>query len=200
MTELVKRTDAVQLEVESRIVTVRGTHVIVDSDLADFYGVTVKRLASQVDRNPQRFPEDFAFRLTEEEWSNLKPHFGASSWGGKRKPPLVFTEQGALAAGFVLRSGRADQVSVEVSRAFVKMRSSLHELGDLRSALNELRGELLEHVEERTEELQAGQAHLSAQIETITETLKTVRKALQAVNQSQRHLPPVDSPTSAKKQ
>ncbi len=120
----------VQAEAASRILTVRGQRVVLDSDLAEFYGVRTDRLTQAVKRNEDRFPGDFCFRLTPEEFSGLTPQNAGSNAGrgGRRHIPLVFTEQGALAASGVLKSERAAEVSVAVARAFVAMRDQLTEL------------------------------------------------------------------------
>lgn len=185
-----QRRASLQRDAEARILTIRGKHVIVDTDLASFYEVEVRRLTAQVERNAERFPEDFAFRLTPEEWSNLKAQIGSSSWGGKRKAPWVFTEQGALQAAGVLRSGKAAEVSVEVARAFVKMRHRLHQIGDLSEALDDLRKELREHIDERTLELEASQADLNAQVAGLFKLAKVTQQALNALERTERHLPP----------
>ena len=80
---------------------------MLDSDLAEIYGVSKKRLNEQVKRNPGRFPVDFMFQLTEEEWENLKSHYATSSWGGRRTLPNVFTEQGVSMLSSVLNSPQA---------------------------------------------------------------------------------------------
>ncbi len=120
--------------------SVRNQRVILDSDLAAVYGVLTRRLNEQYRRNSKRFPTDFAFLLTEDEWmalrsqiaaldpaQNLKSQFATSSFthGGRRKLPVVFTEHGALMAANVLNSPRAVAMSVYVIRAFVKMREDL---------------------------------------------------------------------------
>jgi len=106
---------------------IRGERVILDSDLARIYGVSTTRLNEQVKRNRQRFPEDFAFRLNKEELANLMSQFAISSPqpGGRRRPPLVFTEHGAIMAANVLNSKEAARMSVFVVRAFVKLRAVL---------------------------------------------------------------------------
>jgi hypothetical protein len=103
---------------------IRGEKVIVDSDLARLYGVETRRLNEQVRRNLDKFPADFMFQLTKEEFSNLKSQIATSSsgWGGRRKPPLVFTEHGALQAANVLSSSQANKMSVFIIRAFVRLR------------------------------------------------------------------------------
>ncbi|HNW51602.1 MAG TPA: ORF6N domain-containing protein [Prolixibacteraceae bacterium] len=80
---------------------------MIDSDLADLYGVETKRLNKQVKRNANRFPNDFMFELTEAEFKNLKPQIATTSWGGRRKPPFVFTEHGVLMLSSVLNSDKA---------------------------------------------------------------------------------------------
>ncbi len=122
----------------SRILTVRGRRVILDSDLAELYGAPTKRLNEQVRRNMGRFPPDFAFTLSSEEWENLKSQIATSSWGGRRKLPYVFTEHGALMAAGVLNSGRAIEVSIYVVRAFVAMREAIANTQELTKRLGEL--------------------------------------------------------------
>jgi hypothetical protein len=112
--------------VESLIHFVRGQRVMRDSDLARIYGVPLKRLNEQVKRNRERFPSDFAFHLTRQEFANLKSQFATSSpHGGKRKLPWVFTEHGALMLASVLNSPVAIEASVRVVRAFVHLREML---------------------------------------------------------------------------
>ena len=86
---------------------IRDQKVMLDSDLAEMYGVSTKRLNEQVKRNPDRFPVDFMFQLTEEEWENLKSQNATSSWGGRRTLPNVFTEQGVSMLSSVLNSPQA---------------------------------------------------------------------------------------------
>ena len=105
------------------ILRIRGQAIIIDSDLAALYGTTTKRLNEQVKRNSARFPEDFMFRLTKREWQNLRSQNATSrSWGGRRYPPYVFTEHGAVMAANVINSEMAIQMSMAVVRAFVRMR------------------------------------------------------------------------------
>jgi hypothetical protein len=116
-------------DIVSRILSVRGQRVLFDSDLAEVYGVTTKRLNQQVNRNIERFPADFIFSLEPQELANLKLQIATSSLsqshGGARKPPRMFTEHGAIMAATVLNSPRAVQMSVYVVRAFVKLREVL---------------------------------------------------------------------------
>jgi len=108
-----------------RILLIRGRRVLLDADLASLYGVTTKRLNEQVRRNPGRFPPDFTFPLSNQEVATLRSHFATSSWGGRRTPPVVFTEHGALMAASVLSSPKALEVSLFVVRAFVSLRQML---------------------------------------------------------------------------
>ncbi len=112
-------------QIESRIFIIRGQKVMLDADLAELYGVETRRLNEQVSRNSERFPEDFMFQLTDQEFANLKSQFATSSWGGRRKLPYVFTEHGAIMAASVLNSPRAVEASVQVVRAFVQLRQML---------------------------------------------------------------------------
>ena len=100
--------------VERAILLIRGHKVMLDADLAAIYGVSTTRLNQQVRRNIDRFPKDFAFLLTQEEFANLKLQFATSSsaWGGRRKPPMAFTEHGAVMLASVLNTPTAVHASV----------------------------------------------------------------------------------------
>lgn len=111
--------------IERSIRMIRGQKVLLDEDLARLYGVPVGRLNEQVRRNIGRFPGDFMFRLDADEATHLKSQFAISSWGGRRSPPLAFTEQGVAMLSSVLRSPRAVAVNVEIMRAFVRLRRLL---------------------------------------------------------------------------
>lgn len=135
--------------IEQRIYTVRGQRVMLDSDLAEMYGVATKNLNKAVKRNLDRFPEDFMFLLTRQEVADLKFQIGTSSWGhgGRRKPIWAFTEHGALMAANVLHSKRAAQMSVFVVRAFIKMRAVLSDTTELARKLAALEKELKERLD-----------------------------------------------------
>ena len=111
--------------IERVILFIRGEKVMLDSDLAELYGVETKVLNQAVKRNASRFPLDFMFQLTLDELANLKSQFVTSSWGGVRKLPYAFTEHGALMLANVLNSERAAQTSVQVVRVFVRLRQML---------------------------------------------------------------------------
>ena len=111
--------------IAAQIYLIRGEQVMLDSDLAELYGVPTKRLNEQVSRNLGRFPEDFMFQLTPEEFANLKSQIATSSWGGRRTLPRVFTEQGVAMLSGILRSKTAVQVNVAIMRTFVRLRRML---------------------------------------------------------------------------
>jgi hypothetical protein len=112
--------------IELLILVLRGHRVILDRDLAALYGVTTSNLNKAVSRNIRRFPGDFMLVLTNDELANLKFQTGTSSWGGTRKPPRAFTEQGVAMISSVLRPTRAIDVNIEIMRAFVHLRQLLH--------------------------------------------------------------------------
>ena len=117
--------------IERVIVVLRGHKVILDKDLAALYEVTTGNLNKAVNRNLGRFPSDFMIQMTEGEFADLRFHFGTSSWGGTRKLPRAFTEQGVAMLSSVLRSPRAVQVNIEIMRAFVRLRQMLQTNADL---------------------------------------------------------------------
>jgi len=128
---------------------IRGKKVILDSDLAALYGVETRRLNEQVRRNIEKFPEDFMFQLTKEEFVNLKSQIATSSsgWGGRRKAPLVFTEHGALQAANVLNSVQANKMSVYIVRAFIRLREIALTNDKLARKVEELEQRVSDHDE-----------------------------------------------------
>lgn len=131
-------------QLDSLIYTVRGLRVMLDSDLARVYGVTTAALNQAVQRNADRFPEDFAFRLRRREVQQLISQnvISKPARGGRTKPPRAFTEHGALQAANILRSASAVQMSLFVTRAFVKMRETLLGTGQLAKKLAALEKKL----------------------------------------------------------
>ncbi len=128
------------------IIEIRGRRVILGHALAAAYGVTTGRLNEQVKRNIRRFPPDFVFQLTKQEYDNLKSQIATSSWGGARRArPYAFTEHGAVMAASVLNSDRAVEVSVFVVRAFVRMSQVLASHRQLAIKLAELERKLAAH-------------------------------------------------------
>lgn len=133
--------------VDNLILEIRGQKVITDADLARLYEVETKRLNEQVKRNMERFPEDFMFQLSEDEFHVLKSHFATSSWGGRRSLPYVFTEHGAIMAASVLNSPRAVEMSIYVVRAFVNLRAHILQYKELSQKVSELEAKLGKHDE-----------------------------------------------------
>ena len=125
--------------IERSILLIRGQKVMLSADLAELYQVEPRVLVQAVKRNIARFPEDFMFQLTEEEFSNLKSQIVISSWGGLRRArPYAFTEQGVAMLSSVLRGKRAIQVNIEIMRAFVRLRRMLASHADLARKLEAL--------------------------------------------------------------
>jgi hypothetical protein len=142
--------------VGSKILVLRNQKIILDSDLAELYGVPVKRLNEQIKRNPRRFPADFAFILTRPEYENLRSQNATSSsaHGGRRYMPHAFTEHGAIMAATVLNSKRAIEMSLLVVRAFVQLRESfvlnqqaIYRLSELEARIDEHDADIQELVE-----------------------------------------------------
>lgn len=130
--------------IQSKIYEIRGQQVMIDKDLAGLYQVEVKRLNESVKRNLKRFPEDFMFQLTAEEWQNLKSQFATSSWGGTRKLPYAFTELGVSMLSSILNSELAIEVNINIMRAFVAVRRFIanppvDRVSELQNELKELK-------------------------------------------------------------
>jgi len=134
-----------------KILLIRGKKIMLDKDLALLYDVATQQLTRQVHRNIDRFPEDFMFQLTSDEFRNLKCHFGTSSWGGTRKLPYAFTEHGILMLSSVLRSKRAIQVNIAIMRVFVRFREILYTHKELAHKIAELE----KRMEGKDKEIQA---------------------------------------------
>ena len=106
----------------NRIYVVRDQKIMIDEDLAEMYKVETRRLNEQVKRNIKRFPKDFMFALTQKEFDNLKSQNATSSWGGRRKLPNAFTEQGVAMLSSILNSDVAIEVNIRIIRVFTKLR------------------------------------------------------------------------------
>lgn len=126
--------------IEHSILLIRGQKVMIDSDLAELYGVETRVLVQAVRRNDDRFPSDFMFRLTRAEFESLTSHFVISNAtrGGRRHAPYAFTEQGVAMLSSVLRSDRAVKVNIEIIRAFVRLRQILTSHAELARKLETL--------------------------------------------------------------
>ena len=122
----------------NKIIFLRGHKVMLDSDLAELYGVETRILNQAVARNPERFPADFMYQLTNKEFTILKSQFVTSSWGGRRKLPFAFTEQGIAMLSSVLHSERAIKVNIAIMRAFVKLRELLLSNKELNQKMQEM--------------------------------------------------------------
>ncbi len=118
--------------IQKCILLIRNHNVILDRDLAVLYGVETRDLNKAVTRNIERFPKDFMFQLNKREFENLKFHFGTSSWGGTRKLPRAFTEQGIAMLSSVLRSKWAVEINIAIMRTFVRLRKILADNAALR--------------------------------------------------------------------
>jgi hypothetical protein len=125
--------------IERTILRLRGCNVMLDVDLATLYRVETKGLVRAVNRNLERFPGDFMFQLSDEEFENLRSQSGTSRlWGGRRYRPYAFTEQGVAMLSAVLRSTRAVRVNIEIMRAFVRLRRLMESHADLVKQLDAL--------------------------------------------------------------
>mgnify|MGYP000135470830 CR=1 FL=1 len=124
--------------IATKILLIRGKRVMLDRDLAKLYEVDTSQLTRQVRRNIERFPEDFMFQLTKEEFQNLMCQNGISSWGGTRKLPFAFTEQGVAMLSGVLHSKRAVQVNIQIMRAFIQLKRMLLTNTNLRRKIEEM--------------------------------------------------------------
>ena len=143
------------ISIENKILVIRGQQVMLDKDLAEIYGYEVKALNQQVKRNISRFPDDFMFELTREEIDFVKSQFVTSpnnNWysgqeGGRRKPPLAFTEQGVYMLATVLHGELAEQQTITIMRTFKKMRHYFAENAGIISRLSDTETKLIEHDE-----------------------------------------------------
>ena len=136
-------------QIQQFIFIVRGQKVMLSTHLAELYEVEPRVLIQAVKRNMDRFPSDFMFVLTYQEFANLKSQIVISSWGGMRRAtPYAFTEQGVAMLSSVLRSKRAVQVNIEIMRAFVRLRKMLSTHKELARKLKELEDRLEKHDED----------------------------------------------------
>jgi len=133
-----------QMVISSKIFLIRNQKIMLDMDLAELYQVETKQLKRQVKRNIERFPDDFMFELTKEEFENLRRHFGTSNWGGTRYMPMAFTEQGIAMLSSVLRSKKAIEVNIAIMRTFVQLRKE--------SAVNKSLSRRLSKLEQKYDE------------------------------------------------
>ena len=129
----------------SKIYQIRNPKVMFDTDLALLYGVETKQLKRAVGRNIRRFPPDFMFEITSEEFDLLRSHSGTSRWGGARYLPMAFTEQGVAMLSSVLNSDRAILVNISIIRIFIRIREMLATHKDILDQLADIKQRLTEH-------------------------------------------------------
>ena len=141
------------IQIKNMIYEVRGYKVMLDSDLATLYEVETRTLNQAVKRNIDRFPNDFMFQLTKDEFKNLKSQIVTSSWGGVRKMPYVFTEQGVAMLSSILKSKRAIQVNIQIIDTFVKLRQLALEHKDLTQRIEDLEYYFKEHCRDNKEDM-----------------------------------------------
>lgn len=144
--------------IENKIYFIRGQKVMLDKDLAELYNVLTGNLNKSVKRNLGRFPEDFMFQLSAEEYKNLMFQIGISSWGGNRKMPYAFTEQGVAMLSSVLNGKNAIEVNIRIIRIFTKLREILNTHKDVLLKLEKLEKHLITHgsyIKKHDEEIEA---------------------------------------------
>lgn len=140
--------------IENKIYIVRGQKVMLDSDLAHLYDVETRIINRNVKRNITRFPQDFMFQLTTDEWNDLKSHFGISkeSKGGRRFSPYVFTEHGVLMLSNVLNSERAINVSIQIIRVFDKLKQFAFTQNQLTERIGSLEQSFMNYAKENSQD------------------------------------------------
>jgi phage regulator Rha-like protein len=161
-------------KITSKICLIRKEKVMLDSDLAELYGVETKVLVQALKRNIDRFPKDFMFQLTADQYKILRSQFVTTTWGGRRYPPYVFTEQGVAMLPSVLKSKRAIKVNISIMRAFVELRKFLYSNDKLAVKLNELEKETKKRFEEH-------QKQISLIFEAIKQLIKDDSKPIKKV-------------------
>ncbi|MDQ6622500.1 MAG: ORF6N domain-containing protein [Verrucomicrobiota bacterium] len=167
-------------QVAQAILFFRGQKVLLDAELARLYGVTTGNLNKAVQRNRDRFPDDFMFQLSSEEAKRLIFHFGISKGhGGRRKLPYVFTEQGVAMLSSVLRSERAVKVNIAIMRAFVQLREALETNRALARKFSELEARVGKHDDE-----------IGAIIDAIRQLMTPPEKPLREIGFHVRETPP----------
>jgi len=174
--------------IKDLIYEIRGYQVMLDEDLAKVYQVETKVLNQAVKRNNNRFPAEFMFQLTKEEYdslrsqfvtSNLKSQIVTSSWGGRRKLPFVFTEHGVIMLSSVLNSKVANQVNLSVVKAFIEMRYYIAK--PLRKKLDDLEKVLMLHIDDTN-------LHLAKHTATINEIIISLNKMIQKPPEPKRKI------------
>ena len=160
------------LKIQDMIYEIRGYNVMLDSDLAQLYGVEIKRLNESVKRNIKRFPSEFMFQLTDEEWKNLRSQIATFSKNTRKFKPHVFTEHGILMLSSVLNSDKAIDVNIQIMKIFVRMRQYAFSLKDSNEQIAELRKLLMLYIEKNDKRVNEIIIALNNLIEQPKETKK----------------------------
>lgn len=171
-------------QIRNMIYTVRGEQVMLDSDLAELYGVETRTLNQAVTRNPDRFPERFCFRLTKKESENLKSQFVISSsggWGGRRTPPRAFTEQGVSMLSAVLKSKTAVVVSIRIMDAFVEMRHFIADNAHMFEQIRDVSRRQVEYQAETNQRLDEMQRSTDERFERVFDYMEAHEEPSQRV-------------------
>ena len=173
--------------IQSKIHEIRGRKIMLDFDLAEMYQVTTRILNQSVKRNMKRFPEDFMFQLTVNEWNDLKSQFVTSSWGGTRKMPYAFSEQGVAMLSGLLNSDIAIEVNIRIMRVFVAIRQTILsspeiKINELQNEVNDLKG----YIEEVFSDYNDINDDTRMQLELINETLAELQMKNKALNKPRR--------------
>jgi len=124
-------------DVSEKITTIRGQKVILDSDVAELYGVETREINQAVRNNPEKFPEGYVVQLDKKEWQNLKSKILTSSWGGKNKPPNIFTKKGCYMLATILKGEQATHTTIAIIEAFDKLSELQETVAELSQAPDE---------------------------------------------------------------
>ncbi len=122
---------------ENRLIKLRDTLVLLDSDVAELYEVEVKRINEAVKNNPDKFPSGYVIELTDDEWKELKSKFSTSSWGGKRKLPKAFSEKGLYMLATILKGKRATKATITIIETFAKVKELSRNINDIMKTTDE---------------------------------------------------------------
>ena len=141
------------VQIKNLIYEIRGYKVMLDSDLADLYEIETKMLNRAVKRNPTRFPANFMFQLTKEEWQDLRCQFGTFKNDIRKYTPYVFTEQGVAMLSSVLHTEKAIQINIQIMNTFVQMRQWAIENKDLARRISELETYFIEHCKDYNKDM-----------------------------------------------
>lgn len=141
--------------IREKIYRLRDTEIMIDSDIAELYGVETKRINEAVRNNPEKFPNDFIFEFTNEEFGNLRSKISTTKFTMTRTTPKAFTEQGVHMLATVLKSQRATDVTISIMRTFTKIRRYTLEHGELLQQIHELKKETAKHKEWTKDKLTA---------------------------------------------